>query len=98
VSPDVNPVPPRPYVEALSAITVPAGATYDAPVTHGPQMIIVLEGNARVNVGAETTHLTAQGATMAQAGQTLTIVNSGADPLRVLDFGVTSVAVSPGAA
>jgi quercetin dioxygenase-like cupin family protein len=94
-SPDVNPVPPGPYVEALSAITVPAGATYDSPVIQGPQLIIVLEGNPKVNVGDETTQLTVQGATMAQAGQTLTIVNSGADPLQVLDFGVTSVAVSP---
>ncbi|HEX9097785.1 MAG TPA: hypothetical protein VF990_16985 [Candidatus Dormibacteraeota bacterium] len=96
-SPDVNPVPPGPYVEALSAITVPAGATYDAPVTQGPQLIIVLEGSATVTVGDQTTQLTAQGAAMAQTGQTPAIVNSGGDPLQVLDFGVTSVAVSPAA-
>jgi len=97
LSPDLNPVPPGPYVETLSAIPVPSGATYDAPVIQGPQIVVVLQGNATVHVGDETSQLGVQGATMAQAGQTLTIVNSGADPLQVLDFAVTSVAVSPAA-
>lgn len=97
-SPDLNPVPPGPYVETLSAITVPAGATFDAQVVRGPQIIVVLQGNATVHVGDESSQLGVQGATMAQAGQTLTIVNSGADPLMVLDFALTSVEVSPPAA
>jgi quercetin dioxygenase-like cupin family protein len=97
LSPDLNPVPSGPYVEALSAITVPAGDTFDAQVMQGPQIVVVLQGKATFRVGDETSQLGVQGATMAQAGQTLTIVNSGADPLQVLDFAVTSVAVSPAA-
>ncbi|HXC76759.1 MAG TPA: hypothetical protein VNU19_06890 [Candidatus Acidoferrum sp.] len=97
LSPDLNPVPAGPYVETLSAIAVPAGATYGAPVTPGPQIIVVLQGNATVQVGGETSQLGAQGATMAQAGQTLTIVNSGSDSLQVLDFTATSVAASSAA-
>jgi quercetin dioxygenase-like cupin family protein len=93
LSPDLNPVPPGPYVETLSAITVPRGATYDAPVAQGPQIVVVLQGIATVHVGDESSQLAVQGATMAQAGQTLTIVNSGADTLQVLDFAVISVGV-----
>lgn len=97
LSPDLNPVPPGPYVETLSSITVPAGATYDAPVVRGPQIVVVLQGNAKVQVGDQTYQLSVQGATMAQADQTLRIVNSGADPLQVLDFAVASLAASPAA-
>lgn len=97
LSPDLNPVPPAPYVETLSAITLPASATYDAPVVQGPQIVVVLQGNARVQIGGQTSQLGIKGATMAQAGQTLRIVNSGGDPLQVLDYAVTSVAVSPAA-
>jgi quercetin dioxygenase-like cupin family protein len=97
LSPDLNPVPAGPYVEALSAITVPGGASFDAQVMQGPQIVVVLQGNATVHVGDESSQLGVQGATMAQAGQTLTIVNSGADPVQVLDFAVTSVAVSSAA-
>jgi mannose-6-phosphate isomerase-like protein (cupin superfamily) len=89
LSPDLNPVPPGPYVETLSAITVPAGATDDAPVVQGPQIVVVLQGNSTVGVGGETSQLGDHAATMAQAGQTLTILNPGADPLQVLDFAVT---------
>ena len=97
LSPDLNPMPPGPYIEALSAITVPAGATFEAQAMQGPQIVVVLQGNATVHIGDETSRLGVQGATMAQAGQTLSIVNSGADPLLVLDFAVTSVAASPSA-
>jgi hypothetical protein len=96
-SPDVDPVPAGPYIESLSAISVPAGTTYDAHVMDGPQIVVALQGDATLHVGDETSQLSVHDATMAQAGQTLTIVNSGADPLQLLDFAVTSVAVSPAA-
>jgi len=97
LSPDLNPVPPAPYIETLSAITIPAGASYDAPVVQGTQIVVVLQGNATVDVGNETSQLGVQGATMAQASQTLTILDPGGDPVEVLDFTVASVGGSPAA-
>ena len=95
LSPDLNPVPTGPYVETLSAISVPAGATYDAPLVQGPQIVVVLQGNATVQVQGETSQLNAREATMAQAGQTLIILNSSGVPLQALDFAVMSLAASP---
>ena len=89
-APDLNPVPAAPYLETLSAITVPAGATYNAPDAPGPEMIVVLEGSAAVHVGDQTTQLGGGGGASAQAGQTLSIVNSGSGTLHALDFAVTS--------
>jgi hypothetical protein len=89
-APDLNPVPAAPYLETLSAITVPAGATYNAPDAPGPEMIVVLDGSAAVQVGGETTQLGGGGGASAQAGQTLSIVNSGSGTLHALDFAVTS--------
>jgi mannose-6-phosphate isomerase-like protein (cupin superfamily) len=97
LSADLNPVPPGPYVETLSAITIRPGATYDAPVVKGPQIVVVLQGSSTVRAGGETSQLGVGGATMAQAGQTLTIFNSGGNPLQVLDFAVASVGGSPAA-
>ena len=94
LGPDLNPVPPGPYVETLSAITIPAGANYDEPAVQGPQIVVVLQGNATVHVADETSQLGVQGATMAQEGQTIKIVDSGTDPLQVLDYAVASVAAS----
>jgi quercetin dioxygenase-like cupin family protein len=89
-APDMDPEPAGPYMETLSAITVPAGASYDMPVAQGPQMIIVLGGSAAVHVGDQTTQLGGGGGASAQAGQTLSIVNSGSGTLHALDFAVTS--------
>jgi quercetin dioxygenase-like cupin family protein len=89
-SPDADPVPAGPYIEALSAITVPVGANYDAPYAAGPQMIIVVDGSATVDVGGESTQLAGGGVAFAQTGQTLAIVNRGSGVLKVLDFTVTS--------
>ena len=88
-APDMDPVPPGPYVDTLNAITVPAGASYDAPNAQGPQMIVVLGGTATVHVGDQTTQLAGAGAASAQAGETLSIVNSGSGTLQLLDFAVT---------
>jgi quercetin dioxygenase-like cupin family protein len=88
-SPDVNPVPAAPYVETLSAITVPPGARYDALDVPGPEMIIVVTGSASVHVGAETQQLGRGESAFAQAGSAVTIVNPGSDTLQVLRFAVT---------
>jgi quercetin dioxygenase-like cupin family protein len=85
-SPDFDPVPAGPYVETLSSMSMAAGARYAAPVPSGPRMVVVMEGNATVQVNDQTTDLSAGGGAFAQAGQTLTIVNSGSANLRVIDF------------
>jgi quercetin dioxygenase-like cupin family protein len=97
LSPDLNPVPPGPYVETLSAITIPAGATYQASAVQGPQIVVVLQGSATVRVGDVSTQLTAEGATMAQAGQALTIINSSGGTDLALNFAVASTSASPAA-
>jgi quercetin dioxygenase-like cupin family protein len=89
-APDMDPEPAGPYMETLSAITVPAGTSYDMPVAQGPQMIVVLGGSAAVHVGDQTTQLGGGGGASAQAGQTLSIVNSSSGTLHALDFAVTS--------
>jgi hypothetical protein len=95
-SPDLDPVPAGPYVEALSLMKVPVGTRYDAPTVPGPQMIVVVEGSASVVLSGQTTPLGAGGGTFAQAGQSLAIDNSGSDTVQVLDFAVTPVAASSG--
>ena len=93
-APDLDPVPAGPYVEALTAITVPAGARYETPDIPGPQMIVVVGGSATVQLGDKTSQLGGGGGAFAQMGQTLTIVNSGNDTLQVLDFSVMSATAS----
>jgi quercetin dioxygenase-like cupin family protein len=85
-SPDVDPIPAGPYVETLSAITVPAGATYDAPNAPGPEMIVVTEGSAAVHIGDQTIQLSGSGAAFAQTGQTVAIGNQGGGTLKLLEF------------
>jgi hypothetical protein len=89
-SPDVDPVPAGPYIEALSAITVPAGATYDVPSAGGPEMIIVTEGSAAVHISDQTTRLSGSGMAFAQAGQTVSIGNQGSGTLKLLQFVVAA--------
>jgi hypothetical protein len=87
-SPDFDPVPAGPYIESLSAIDLGAGAMYEPAVGAGPQMIIVMEGAATVQVGDQTSHVGAGDGTFAQAGQTLAITNSGSQDLQMIDFTV----------
>ena len=93
-APDMNPVPAGPYLETLTEITIPAGASYETPDTQGPQMIVVLAGTAAVHLGDQTTQLSTGGADSAQVGQTLAIVDSGSGALQVLDFDVTPVSAT----
>jgi quercetin dioxygenase-like cupin family protein len=85
-SPDVDPVPAGPYLESLNAIGLGAGAQYQPAVAAGPEMIIVMEGTAKVQIGGQTSQLSAGNGTFAQPGQTLAITNSGSQDLRMIDF------------
>lgn len=91
-APDMDPVPAGPYVESLSAIELGAGTHYEPAVAPGPQMIIVMEGTATVQVADQTSHLGAGDGTFAQAGQTVAITNSGSQQLRMIDFAVRPAA------
>ncbi|MGA7911836.1 MAG: hypothetical protein WCC30_09875 [Candidatus Dormiibacterota bacterium] len=93
-APDIDPLPAGPYVEALTAITVPVGMPYHTPDIPGPQMIVIVGGSATVQLGDKTSQLGGGGGAFAQMGQTLTIVNSGSDTLQVLDFAVMSATAS----
>jgi quercetin dioxygenase-like cupin family protein len=95
LSPDLNSVPTAPYVESLSAITVPPGGRYDAPDVPGPETIMVTDGTATVNVGGQNQQLGSGGAAFAQLGMTLAIANPGSNTLKVLDFAVTSAVPAP---
>jgi quercetin dioxygenase-like cupin family protein len=94
-SPDVIPVPAAPYIETLSAITVPSGARYDARDLPGPETLIVVKGTATINVGDGRQQLSGGDATFAQAGAALAIVNPGSDTLQVLGFAVTPLSAAP---
>jgi quercetin dioxygenase-like cupin family protein len=88
-SPDMSPVPAAPYEETLSAITVPAGATYNAPDAPGPEMIIVTDGSAAVHIADQKAQLAGGGVAFAQMGQTVSIGNQGSGTLKLIDFAVT---------
>jgi hypothetical protein len=89
LSPDVAPEPAGPYIESLRAITIPPGAQYQSADATGPQMIIVTDGAAAIDIGGQTTHLGVAAGAFAQTGQTLAIANPGSDTLQVLDFALT---------
>jgi quercetin dioxygenase-like cupin family protein len=88
-SPDMSPVPAAPYEETLTAITVPAGATYNAPDAPGPELIVITDGSAAVQVGDQATQLTAGGVAFAQLGQKVSIGNQSGGSLELIDFVVT---------
>ena len=90
LSPVVDPLPAAPYTETLSAISLPAGARYAVPAVLGPDMIIVIAGTATVQTGGGTRQLSSGGGGFAQLGQALSIVDSGTDTLKLLDFRITS--------
>ena len=91
-SADIDPVPAGPYVETLYAITVPGGATYDAPNAPGPEMFIVTDGSAALHIDDQTSRLSGSGAAFAQTGQTVAIGNQGSGSIKVLEFVVAGAA------
>jgi hypothetical protein len=95
-SPDVDPVPAGPYVETLSAITVPGRARHDATGARGPQMISALHG-ATVIVDGKSTQVSSGDAALVQSGSTLAVVNPGGDNVQVLDYALTSISAAPAA-
>jgi hypothetical protein len=88
-SPDMDPAPVAPSTETLSSISVPAGGRYDAVDPAGPEMIVVVDGTAALHDAGGIRQLGAGAGAFAQAGNKLSIVNSGTDTLQVVDFAVS---------
>ena len=61
----------------------------------GPQLIVGVKGTAAVNIDGVPRQVSGGQAALAQAGQTLAIVNPGSDTLQVLDFAVTPLSATP---
>jgi quercetin dioxygenase-like cupin family protein len=90
-SPDLRGLSPGPYVETLDVITVPPGSRAAASREPGAEMLLVLDGGARVQIdGAQPIQLEIHQATLAQEGAMVTLSNSGATSLVVLSFRITS--------
>jgi len=96
-APDMNPVPVGPYVERLNLITIPAGLRYVVPGTAGSQMFAVVQGNASIQLGADTQEVGTGDGAFAQMGDSISIANPGSSALEVLDFEVISVPAAPAA-
>jgi quercetin dioxygenase-like cupin family protein len=90
-SPDLENLPPGPYTESLELITVPAGEVTTIQREPGPEMFLVLTGQAEVRFnGASRISLGTSQAALAQQGASVEVSNSGGGELRLLTFSVVA--------
>jgi quercetin dioxygenase-like cupin family protein len=95
-SPDLEGLPPGPYTETLRSITVPAGGVITVQPEPGPEMLLVLTGQAEVRLnGASPISLGASQAILAQRGASVQISNPGQEDLDLLSFSVVASGGSP---
>jgi quercetin dioxygenase-like cupin family protein len=86
---DLEGLSPGPYTETLRSITVPAGGQAAVQQEPGPEMLLVLSGQAEVLLnGGSPISLEASQAALAQEGASVQISNSGGEPLHLLSFSV----------
>jgi hypothetical protein len=84
---------PGPYTEKLEVITVPAGSRWTVPREPGAEMLLALNGGARVQInGGQPILLGPHQAAMAQQGEAVSLSNPGKSMLDVLSFSVTPAA------
>jgi hypothetical protein len=95
-SPNLEGLSPGPYTESLRLITVPPGGQIMVQREPGPEMLLVLRGQAgvRLNAGSPTSLGTSQ-ATLAQQGTSVQISNSGGENLDLLSFSLSASGGSP---
>jgi len=92
-SPDLEGLSPGPYTESLRLITVPARGVDTVQREQGPEMFLVLNGEAEVRLnGGPSMSLGTSQAALAQQGASVEISNSGGEALDLLSFSV----VAPG--
>jgi hypothetical protein len=90
-SPDLEDLSPGPYTESLRSIAVPAGGRARIQGKPGPEMLLVLSGQAEVRLnGDPPIPLGASQAALAQEGASVEISNPGGEALDVLSFSVVA--------
>jgi quercetin dioxygenase-like cupin family protein len=86
-SPALERLPPGPHTESLRLITVPAGEMTTIEQEPGPEMFLVLRGQAEVQLNGDSpVSLGTSQATLAQQGASVQISNPGTEDLDVLSF------------
>jgi hypothetical protein len=95
-SPDLEGLSPGPYTESLRLITVAFGELATVQGEPGPEMFLVLSGQAelRMNAGSPIS-LGASDAALAQQGASVQVSNSGGGALKLLSFSVVATSGSP---
>ena len=95
-SPNLEEVSPGPYTESLRLITVPAGGAVSVRQEPGPEMLLVLTGQAEVrfNFGFPISLKISQAA-LAQQGTSVRISNLGEEDLNLLSFSVVPSGGTP---
>jgi quercetin dioxygenase-like cupin family protein len=90
-SPDLESLSPGPYSESLRLITVPAGEVATFQREPGPEMFLVLRGQAEVRLnGGSPVSLGTPQAALAQQGASVGVSNSGPEELSLLTFSVVA--------
>jgi len=95
-SPELEGLSPGSYTESLRLITVPAGGLATVQREPGPEMLLVLSGQAEVQLnGGPPISLGTSQAALAQQGASVQISNSGVEVLDLLSFSVVASGGSP---
>jgi quercetin dioxygenase-like cupin family protein len=95
-SPDLKILSPGPYTETLRLITVPAGGAATVQRDPGPEMFLVLSGEAEVRLNGDSPiSLGTSQAALAQQGVSVEVSNSGGGALSLLTFSVVASGGSP---
>jgi quercetin dioxygenase-like cupin family protein len=90
-SPDLKNLSPGPYTESLRSITVQAGGATTIQREPGPEMFLVLSGQAEVRSNGDLPiSLGISQAALAQQGTSVEISNPGGEALDLLSFSVVA--------
>lgn len=90
-SPNLESLSPGPYTETLRLITVPVGGLATVQREPGPEMFLVLSGQAEVRLnGGSPISLGTSQAALAQHGASVQISNPGGEALDLLSFSLVA--------
>jgi quercetin dioxygenase-like cupin family protein len=92
-SPDINGLPPGPYMQTLEELAVAPGAAPMDVGSVGASLLFVRDGSIRAAVtGGSVVLIGAYGATLVQPGQSVEVTNAGDGVAHVLEYSVMPVA------